>query len=239
MICGRLGPALLHKTLSMRVVFAMSSKQTRRARLWRTRRRSAEANLFVKHGPAQSAGHLQNLPAAAVLSFLKDTRGALSWNVYDLRESLNIGEAEAAQVIAVMQLQGYAAPGSGGGEWLTTQNGNIVSGSKEPRFARAKVLQAISELRARMQAVNKDTHAPYYVQTGVAYGDFLSGRERVQAADVGIQLAPRTAMKRNTISAREGAAQRVFLRVLRNRDARLTLQPYQEWMSARSHRKLL
>ena len=217
----------------------MSSKQTRSASLRRTSQRSADANLFVKQGPAQSAGHLQSLPATAVLSFLKDTRGALSWNVRDLRKSLNIGEAEAAQVMAVMQLQGYAALESAGGEWLTTQNGNIVSGSKEPRFAREKVLQAISELRARMQAVNKDSHAPYRVETGVAYGDFLSGRERVQAADVGIELAPRTPMKSSTISARESAARRAFLRLLRNRDARLALQPYEEWMSARSHRKLL
>jgi hypothetical protein len=217
----------------------MPLKQTRSASLRRARERPAEPDLFAAQGALQSSKPLQNLPVSAVLSFLKDSRGALSWNVRDLRKLLNIGEAAAAQVIAVLQLQGYAAPGGGSGEWLTTQNGNIVSGSKEPRFAREKVLQAISELRERMQAVNKDSHAPYRVQTGVAYGDFLGGRERVQAADVGIQLAPRASMKSNKISARENAAQRAFLRVLRNKNARVALHPYEEWMSARSHRKLL
>jgi hypothetical protein len=217
----------------------MPLKQTRRASLRRAREQPAEPDLFAPPDPVEPAGPSQTLPAAAVLSFLKDSRGALSWNIRDLRKSLNIGKGEAARVIAVLQLQGYAAPGGGSGEWLTTQNGNIVSGSKEPRFAREMVLQAISELSGRMQAVNKDLHAPYRVQTGVAYGDFLSGRERVQAADVGIQLAPRTSMKSNKISARGNAAQRAFLRVLRNKNARLALHPYGEWMSARSHRKLL
>jgi hypothetical protein len=217
----------------------MPVKQTRSGTLKRARERAAEPNLFAAPGSVGSAGASQNLPAAAVLSFLKDSRGALNWNVRDLRKSLNIGEAEAAQVIAVLQLQGYAAPAGESGEWLTTQNGNIVSGSKEPRFAREKVWQALSELGGRMQAVNRDSHAPYRVQTGVAYGDFLSGRERVQAADVGIELAPRTSMKSNKISARENAAQRAFLRVLRSKNTRLAVHPYEEWMSARSHRKLL
>jgi hypothetical protein len=217
----------------------MPLKQTRRASAKRGRARPAEPNLFAAPGPVESAEPAQKLPVAAVLSFLKDSRGALSWNARDLKKSLNFGESEAAQVIAVLQLQGYAAPGDGSGEWLTTQNGNVVSGSKEPRFARETVLQAISELRERMQAVNKDSQAPYRVQTGVGYGDFLGGRERVQAADVGIQLAPRTSMKSNKISARENAAQRAFLRILRNKNARLALHPYEEWMSARSHRKLL
>ena len=202
-----------------------------------TRRRghdpTPEPNLF------EASGAFQKIAAAAVLSFLKDTRGALRWNVRDLRKTLNISDAETTQVIAILQLQGYAAPEGGSGDWLTTQNGNIVSGSKEPRFAREKVLHAISELRERMQAVNKDSGAAYRVLSAVAYGDFLSGRERVQAADVGIELAPRTSMKSIRISARENAAQQAFLRLLRNKDPRLVLHLYEKWMSARSHRKLL
>ena len=39
--------------------------------------------------------------------------------------------------------------------------------------------------------MNGDRSAEYKVADAVAFGDFLSGRARGQAADVGIRLSPR------------------------------------------------
>jgi hypothetical protein len=42
-----------------------------------------------------------------------------------------------------------------------------------------------------LKRVNQDSSAEYKIADAVAFGDFLAGRARVQAADVGIRLEPR------------------------------------------------
>ena len=52
-----------------------------------------------------------SLPAAALLSFLRKTRGATSWTVRDLAKSLNIAPIAARQGLAILEMQGYVKPG--------------------------------------------------------------------------------------------------------------------------------
>jgi len=73
----------------------------------------------------------------------------------------------------------------------------------------------------------------------VGFGDFLSGRPRVQAADVGIGLEPRNPTAHHPHWAGERERQEAFLKQLRGKTPLLNLQPYAEWMNARTHRKLL
>ena len=87
-------------------------------------------------------------------------------------------------------MQGYIER-TGDDEWLTTDSGTAVSGSKPPRFTREAVAPALSALGERIRAVNHDPNAPFHIRNAVAFGDFLSGRARVQAPDVGIHLVSR------------------------------------------------
>jgi hypothetical protein len=206
---------------------------------------------------------LPSLPAEAALSFLKDTKGTLTWSARDLSETLNINPREGKQVLAFLQAQGYAQPSSASSnskaQWLTTPAGEAVSGAKPPRFTRERVEQALADLQARIQQNNKDHHAPFRVTTAVAFGDFLvKDRARAQAADVGITLARRevrpgrgghtkaashpqgvSASLAEPRSASEAQAERAFLRQLRAKSALLNLRPYIDWMHLRSHRNLL
>ena len=54
---------------------------------------------------------MPSVPAAAVLSFLKDTRGLDSWTIQDLSKTLGISTAEAAKAITFLELQGYVKAG--------------------------------------------------------------------------------------------------------------------------------
>jgi hypothetical protein len=90
-----------------------------------------------------------------------------------------------------------------------------------------------------IQSINNDKRAEYTVSEAVGFGDFLSEQPRVQAVDVGIQLTPRKRDSQDAASAVEHKAEEAFLKQLRGRSAALHIQPYEEWMSARSHRKLL
>jgi hypothetical protein len=194
-----------------------------------------------------TAPPLPQLPAAEVLSFLKETRGVLTWTTADLAKSLRVSKREALQIATVFELQGYVKPAgeTAGkkGEWLTTEDGNSVSGSSAPRFTRPAVMKALSLLRKRIRAWNDNPKARYRVSEAVAYGDFLSGRPRMQAADVGVRLERRQgrlqAGKDTMVSASEHAAQKAILTQLRQKDAMLHLQAYAEWMTARSHETLL
>src|SRR5579864_1681695 len=206
---------------------------------------------------------LPSLPAEAALSFLKDTKGALTWSARDLSGTLNISRREADQVLAVLQAQGYAQPASASrhtkDQWLTTPAGETVSGAKPPRFARERVEEALADLQSRIQQNNNDPHSPFRVTSAVAFGDFLlPDRARAQAADVAISLARREPTRSGRVkvakskadtppgvspnqprSASEAQAERNFLRQLRAKSALLNLRPQADWMRQRSHRSPL
>jgi hypothetical protein len=180
-----------------------------------------------------------SLPAAAVLSFLKETRGMPSWNLKDLTKSLRISVAEARRAIAFLELQGYIER-IGDDEWLTTHSGATVSGSKPPRFTPETVAGGLSALAERIKAVNQDPKARFRITKAVGFGDFLSDRARVQAPDVGIQLIPAREHEGDQRDSATGQVTRSqFLRQLRGRTPVIAIRPYEEWMGSRTHRSLV
>jgi hypothetical protein len=182
---------------------------------------------------------MPSVSASAVMSFLKDTRGLLTWTTRDLAETLGIPTSEAAKVITIMEMQGYVNAAEGTREWFTTPAGQTVSGSKLPHYTPERVAAALAELKKRIAAARKDFKSPFKISATVAFGDFLSDRTRVQAPDVGIELVKRKSDAGARTSATEAKARLAFLKQLRGKNAPLNVQPYQEWMSKRSHQMLL
>jgi hypothetical protein len=182
------------------------------------------------------AGGLASAPIEAVFSFLKSTKGTSSWTKEDFADTLKISAADAAKILPVIEMQGYIHPYHG--EWVTTTAGEDVSGGRPPRFSPATIEKELSALRERVKSVNQDSKSRYKVTEAVAFGDFLQQKPRVQATDVGIRLEPRKA-KRNELPKKERAAERAFLKQLRGKTMTLNVLPYEDWMSARTHQKLL
>jgi hypothetical protein len=180
----------------------------------------------------------KGLPAAELLSFLKEVRGVQTWTEKDVAKTLRIGLPQAREAIAVLQLQGYIEPAGKTGKWLITQQGEIVSGAKPPRFTRQSIESALASLRDRIRSINEDSHAEYKIAEAVAFGDFLSDAARVQAAEVGIRVESKSGASA-IASAEEHAAERAFLKQLRGKSALLHIIPYEDWMRSRSHRQLL
>jgi hypothetical protein len=187
---------------------------------------------------ANPAAERHPMPAAALLSFLKQARGLETWTEKDLAASLKISASQAKQAMAILELQGYIQPGGHSAKWKLTEQGILVSGAKPPRFTRKSVEEALENLRHRIQAVNDDEKAAYRIADAVAFGDFLDNATRVQAAEVGIRLVRRSedaAIR----SAKEHSAELEFLNQLRAKSALLQIVPYESWMSERSHVQLL
>jgi hypothetical protein len=201
---------------------------------------------------------LPSLPAEAALSFLKDTKGTLTWTARDLADTLKIDRPEAERILAFLQAQGYVQPARyveqadkrdsarSADQWITTPAGETVSGAKPPRFARESVEQALTALKDRIKQSNKDPQAPFRITDAIAFGDFLlPDRARTQSAEVGIRLKRPGDLRRRDASATEprsasdAQAERKFLRDLRARSALLNPRPYADWMRHRTHRDLL
>jgi hypothetical protein len=178
---------------------------------------------------------LPSIPAEEALSFLRETRGVTTWTARDMAGSLKIGVADAKRVIPILELQGYVKP-AGANEWMTTLSGEDVSGSKPPRFTRERVAQALDDLRRRIGEINRDSKAPYKITEAVAFGDFMSDRPRVQAAEVGIRLEWRAI---GADRAGDGVQQRDFFRQLHVKGGVIQVRPYEPWMRERTHRSLL
>jgi hypothetical protein len=190
------------------------------------------------HRDAPHSKSPSQVSAAELLSFLKQTRGVQTWTEKDLAKALKIGLPEAKQALVALELQGYIEPAGHTGKFRITEEGDLVSGSKSPRFTRQSVEQALNELSDRIKAVNEDPNAAYKITGAVAYGDFLAEGARVQAAEVGIRLAPKK-NEQLTASAKEHRAELAFFKQLRGKTALLHIEPYQDWMRSRSHRDLL
>jgi hypothetical protein len=191
------------------------------------------ASLF----PEAKGAAQPSIPAAAALSFLKDTRGVTTWSPRLLAERLKIRAKEAKQVLAILELQGYVKA-AGKNEWMTTVAGEGVSGSKPPRYTPKRIEEALRSLRSRIADLNRDSKAPFKITDAVAFGDFLSDRARVQSPDVGIQLVRRTSAS-DSESATEHTAREEFLKQRLGKTAILHLRPLERWMRARTHRDLL
>ena len=195
----------------------------------------------------------------ALLSFLKETKGLLSWSTADLADTLKLTRAQTVEVLTLLRAQGYVQAESGkSDQWLTTTSGETVSGSKLPRFNPEKVRQALASLQQAIEENNKNKNSEYKIARAVAFGDFLkhsaSTIGKVQAADIGIELTPRSAPKSSASRAPnsatptaptppktpdQAASERAFLHSLRAKSALLNLHLYAPWMSSRSHLNLL
>lgn len=201
-------------------------------------RKSPATNVDHSNRDASPKANAQEIPAAALLSFLKEAGRARTWTEKDLANVLKIGLSHAKEAAAVLQLQGYIEPVGNTGKWRATEQGDLVSGAKPPRFTPESVEDALAGLRDRIKVVNDDPGAAYKIAEAVAFGDFLRDALRVQAAEVGIHLMPKseaTAIQ----SATAHAAELDFLKQLRGKAALLHIIPYESWMSSRSHVRLL
>jgi hypothetical protein len=168
----------------------------------------------------------------AVFSFLKDTRGTISWRARDLGETLGVTLAQANDALPILEMQGYVRR-SGKDEWLTTIEGETVSASASPRYRKEAVDEALAGLQDRIRNLNADRSSETTITRAVAFGDFLSGRARIQAADVGIDVSARGA---------KGTPQRpsaALLSTLKAKSPMLHLLSFAPWMANRTHRKLL
>jgi len=172
------------------------------------------------------------VPLEAVMSFLKQTRGLLTWTVRDMSDVLKISAGESRQIGAILALQGYVKQCAEDGVWMTTINGEAVSDSKSPHFSLARVHKALADLQNRISSNNVDRKAEFRVVHAVAFGDFLLERPVAQAADVGIGVVSSKDRKTSV------EVERAFLKRLRARNPVLHLEPYHSWMSARWHPRL-
>jgi hypothetical protein len=82
-------------------------------------------------GTNPAASVLRDIHLPAVLSFLKDMRGVITWTPEDVVRVLGGSLEDANKILAFLQSQGYVTP-SENGRWVTTSSGHIDSGSRLP-----------------------------------------------------------------------------------------------------------
>ncbi len=183
--------------------------------------------------PAHEQAALATASAPAVISFLKEFSAAPPWTAKDIARVLNVPDADAKSAIAMLQAAGYINPASGGG-WVTTEQADIVSGAKSPRFNRSSVESAISALLDRVRAWNAAHPSGMNVARVIVFGDYLSDRNRLQAAEIGVEFA-----HGGERGAAEHEAEQQALKELKGRSAMLNVHLLEAWMLARTHRVLM
>ena len=179
------------------------------------------------------------IPAAQVISFLRGVHSSLTWTGQDFAAMMNVSQDQTVEALGMLQLAGYVEPLEKG-KWRTTDQGRQIAGGKTPRFTAESMEKALSELKERIIFLNSDESATYRVTRAVAFGDFLGDRVRVQAAEVGIELQPRTSTetdKKESVTSR--AQEKGLLKRLQEHSTLLRVQQYEPWMSDRSHRDLM
>jgi hypothetical protein len=126
-----------------------------------------------KQKPETTGLNLPEIALDALLSFLKDTRGAVNWSAKDLLQGLRLDAKQGAQLLAILEMQGYVA--KEGNEWLTTAAGESISKSKKPQFSLASVTQAMATLKERIAALNRDKRSEFEDNEGGCFRGFSDG----------------------------------------------------------------
>src|SRR5262245_5660782 len=117
---------------------------------------------MTKRQKTETAGlNLPDIPLDALLSFLKDTRGAVDWSVKELRECLKLDARQAEQLLAILEMQGYVA--RAGDEWLTTEVGERNSQPDKPHISFARVTDALNTLKDRIEVLNRHKRAEFKI----------------------------------------------------------------------------
>jgi predicted transcriptional regulator len=189
--------------------------------------------------PAPCHGASSQIPVAAIFSFLKETRGMDTWTTRDMAETLGITAKKVSAVLPFLSMQGYVRQVGQKSEWMTTMAGATVSGSSIPHFLRESVERATESLAQRIKEFNKSSDSSFAINNAVAFGDFLRDLARVQAADVGILLNRKSKARAMAAVRDERTAGQALLNSLRNSSLLLHLSLYEDWMGARTHRKLI
>lgn len=82
-----------------------------------------------------------------------------TWTERDLSKVLKISLSQEKEATAVLQLQGYVEPVGDTEKWRVSEQGDLVSGARSPRFTLKAVQDAIAGLRDHIKAANDDRRA--------------------------------------------------------------------------------
>ena len=219
---------------------AVSPKRTRRFPCFSMRTiQTTEKPTGKSPNLASSQDTSPQIPIAAIFSFLKETRGMDTWTTRDMAQTLRITTKKASAVLPFLTMQGYVREASSESEWMTTTAGATISGSSVPHFLRESVERATESLAQRMKEFNRSSDFSFEIKNAVAFGDFLRDEVRVQAADVGIHLNRKSKARAMGAVRDEHISEQALLKSLRNSSPLLHLSLYEDWMGARTHRKLI
>ena len=202
--------------------------------------KSAKTSGSEKEPNSSAASAIPDISAPALLSFVKQVSVEPHWDAKRLADVLNIKHSDVSQMAATLEMLGYAEQVSETkGLWRNTPAGNTVSSAKPPRLNRDSVLDALEQLRVRVEQINANPESRFRVTELVAYGDFLDEHPKVQAADVGVGLELRSERRSASDSSIEKKSEEQVLSDLRAKSTLVHLHRMEDWMRRRSHRDVL
>jgi hypothetical protein len=134
-----------------------------------------------------------SLPAAAILTFLRQSADREAWTAADLARMLGVSPTEAEQAIAIMAVAGYIEPvAKPSGVWRNTVVGNTVAGVPRAKpVARKTAEKNLEAFVGRVREVNADPRFLYRVEQAVVFGPSAITNEPVRTIDVALRLMPK------------------------------------------------
>ena len=148
---------------------------------------NGQTAVSTSRGQTPKLIRLPSIPLAALMSFLKDIRGVLTWSTQDMVGSLKISEPEANQIIAILPMQGYVKAALDDQGWLTTPAGEVVSGSRFPRYKLKSVDEASRLLKTGSNRIirtgTRDSTSRRPLPMGISCSDKRWYRPLTSASD--------------------------------------------------------
>src|SRR3954453_2950305 len=99
--------------------------------------------------PGTTTPSQTTVPAAQVMSFLRDVHSSLTWTEQDFAELMNVSKDQTKAALGMLQLAGYVEPVEKP-RWRTTDQGRQIAGGKTPRFTSESMEKALGELQERI-----------------------------------------------------------------------------------------
>ena len=208
--------------------------------------------------PSTPVQAVLQVPASALLSFLKQASLEPAWNAPYLANVLSLNNSDAKKIIETMQAFGYIEPADKPKAWRNTEQGNKMAGAKRPRLKRENADRLINDLLSRARQLHHDDRYLFEPSKAIVFGDYLTVHDPIQDIDVAVELRPKhePAEHRRLLEKRiaeaershehfksfldeQKVAQKDVLAALKGRSRGIKIHQLEPWMQKRSHRVVL
>jgi len=120
-------------------------------------------------------------------------RGRSSWELWLVKEVLEVSGEEALRFLEAARSEGYVTQDERSGLHNTAKGNAVAMATFAKPISRKTADKVLADFMQRVRTVNEDDHYLYKVIRVVVFGSYLSDKDKLGDIDLAVKMAPKIA----------------------------------------------